>query len=60
MKMNICQLFRKITIPDGAHLGELIDSLKAQMNVAAQQIGKLRKVKDAQGAARRNLAHRGW
>ena len=44
---------------NGAHLGQLVDGLKALVDREGQQLGKLLVVEDLEAAARRNLAHRG-
>lgn len=43
--------------PDGAHLGQLIDSLKAVTNCAAQELGKLLIREDLETATWRYFAH---
>ena len=52
----ICRL--SIFLPDGAHLGELVDGLEAVLHVLCEQVGKLLEVEDLQRAPRRDLAHR--
>lgn len=45
---------------DGAHLGQLVDHLKAVVDVLGEQGGKLLVVENLEGAAGRDLAHRRW
>ncbi len=46
--------------PNGAHLGELVDSLEALVDGLGEKLGELLVVEDLQTAARRDLADRGW
>lgn len=48
------------THANGAHLGELVDSLKALVDRESQQLGKLLVVEDLEAAAWGDLAHRCW
>lgn len=45
---------------DCAHLGQVVDCLKAVVDRLTQQSRKLLVVENLQGASWRDLAHRGW
>lgn len=56
-KKNCRSAYLNETHADGAHLGELIDGLKAVVHGLRQQLGKLLVVENLQAAAAGNLAH---
>ena len=51
-------LVKIVAIPDGAHLGQLVDGLESVVDGLREKGGKFLVVEDLETAARRDLAHR--
>ena len=46
----------RLCLPDGAHLGELVDRLVAVVDVLSEEVGELLEAKDLERAVGRDLA----
>ena len=52
----VLDLVRGLCLPDGAHLGELVDRLVAVVDVLPEEVGELLEAKDLERAVGRDLA----